>query len=215
MIDILLPTLWRPDNLEPVLESLFATADGVRVTVICQAGDGATVREAERLGVRALTADGDPATVAEKINLGYRNTTGEFLFVGSDDIRFLPGWLDEALDAMDAANMVGVSDGIDNHVHDGELPGHVLIRRSYIADQSGVIDTPDSVLFEGYKHYYSDIEQWQTAASRGCWRSAHRARIEHLHPTNGRAQVDRTHSWSRSHMGADRALFESRRHLWA
>ena len=214
--DVFIPTLWRAQNLEPVLASLEENTSDYLPLVICQAGDEPTISEARRLGVRFVVADqGNPATAVQKVNLGYRHSWAPFFFIGSDDIRFTPGWLDEAFKLMvDPISVVGINDDVPAHRHGGELPGHVLVRRSYIDEESGVADLPGTVLYEGYRHYYSDLEFWQTAMWRGRFASAFDSHIVHHHPNSGTAETDETYKWSRSFMSADRQLYMQRRHVW-
>jgi hypothetical protein len=87
------------------------------------------------------------------------------------------------------------------------------VRRSYIVEQSGVIDMPGRVNFP-YRHNFVDTEFHATAAARGVFAAAPDALILHKHPDFGWAAEDDTYRKSRAVFHLDAATFESRRPLW-
>lgn len=219
---VLVPTLWRSLHLEPFLDSLREHAGSipVRPLFLCQGDDRATLAEVERLGVDYMTfrapRTGEPVTMVHKCNTAAQQVTEPFLFGASDDIRFTPGCLERCHEALrdPGVHVACVNDGVPAHIHSGELTGHCLIRMDYIRDQSGVMDEPNLVMHPGYRHYYSDMEFWHVAHMRGVYRSVFDARVEHPHPNNGTAGVDRVQDWSRRYLPADRALYQRRSRMW-
>lgn len=218
---VLVPTLWRAGHIGPFLESLYANAGPVpvRPLFLCDEDDAPTLVEVDRHGADHMVfpgMGGKPMSMVAKCNAAFAQVTTPYLFGASDDIRFLPGCLEACHEALTDPHVevACVSDGIDLHLHDGELTGHCLVRCSYIRERSGTVDTPGVLMHPGYQHYYSDVEFWEVARSRGVYRSCFEARIDHPHPNNGTAKRDATHRLSLEVWREDRATYLSRRHLW-
>ena len=179
---------------------------------IADADDVDTAVAWREAGAVVLTFDlGTPGTFAQKVNLGYRKTREPWLLLTGDDVRFHPGWLDQAqAAARDGAGVVGTNDLHNPRVTSGEHSPHPLIRRSYVDEHGASWDGPKVVAHEGYRHWFVDDEIVTAAKQRGAWVMAFHAKIEHLHPLWGLAEDDATYQLGREHVAGDRALFEAR-----
>src|SRR4029077_20483144 len=153
----------------------------------------------------------EPGTFAEKVNQAYRETDEPWLFLVGDDVRFQPGWLDQAQHAArDGAHVIGTNDLHNPLVLKGEHATHLLIRRNYIDERGASWDGPKVVCHEGYGHWFVDNEIVSVAKQRKVWAFAHHSKVEHLHPLWGGAETDATYELGQSRIVEDKALFEAR-----
>lgn len=217
---VLVPVLGRPERVQPLLDSLHAAqADVVcRPVFIVSRGD-----EAEAAAVRASGADHltvEPAgrgDWAVKINHGYRETTEPWLLLAADDVRFHPGWADEAIRvARGRARVVGTNDGGRNReVRSGVFSPHPLVARSYIVEHGGTMDASGDVVCELYSHNWPDRELADVARARGEWAFARGSVVEHLHPNwPGGLPTDATYERGRAGFDEDARLFMERAAMW-
>lgn len=204
---VLVPALARPHNVVQLLDSIEQATPGARTLFICDHGDVAEIE--------AVSADGrahlDICTggYAAKINRGIAITAEPLVFLGADDLRFHPGWLEAATRLLDPAEVVGVNDLLPRRrVH----TTHFLVSRGYAA--RGTIDGHPGVLSEAYEHNFVDDELIATAKRRGIYAYAEDAHVEHLHPMGGQVRIDETYRRGFDAMRRDRRVFQSRRALW-
>ena len=211
---VIVPVLGRPGSAAPFMESLAASgAPLARVYAVADLDDPDTAKAWDEAGATVLTfADfGRPGTFAQKVNAGYRVTSEPWLLLTGDDVRFHPGWLDQAqAAARDGAAVVGTNDLHNPRVVAGDHSPHPLIRRAYIDEHGASWDGPKIVAHEGYRHWFVDDEIVLAAKQRGTWVMAIHAKVEHLHPLWGLAADDATYALGREHTEADKALFEAR-----
>jgi GT2 family glycosyltransferase len=208
---VIVPTLRRPQNAAPFMESLAASgAPLARVYAVADPGPDADAWAGA--GAEVLTWDGPPpGTFAERVNAGYRATTEPWLLLAGDDVRFHPGWLDQAQHAArDGASVIGTNDLHNPRVTAGDHSPHPMIRRAYIDEQGASWDGPKIVCHEGYRHWFVDDEIVQAAKQRDTWVMAIHSKVEHLHPLWGLAADDDTYRLGQSHVEADKALFGER-----
>lgn len=227
LVAVLVPVMRRPQNAAPFMESLQASTDRATVYPICDedAGDDASWRAWESAGAEVLASQRGgwewfaqtAGTFAQKVNAGYRRTREPWLLLAGDDVRFHPGWLDEALRVADetGAHVVGTNDLGNARVLAGEHATHMLIRRSYVDVQGASWDGPGVVCHEGFRHWYVDDEIVTAAKQRGVWAPALGSIVEHFHPVWGLAPDDDVYRLGRSHAATDAALFERRRAVYA
>lgn len=218
-IAILVPVLDRPQNAQPLADSIRAnSAEEHQIVFLCSPGDNK-----EHLACMATGADVDivgfkngPGDWARKINHGFTVTESEFCLLGADDLRFHPGWDVEALRVADevGAGVIGTNDLGNATVMRGLHSTHPLVRRSYV-DLEGTIDEVGKCLHEGYSHQWVDTELVQTAQMRGQWAFAKESRVEHLHPFWKKSKMDATYEKALSTSKEDHALFQQRRYLWS
>jgi GT2 family glycosyltransferase/predicted O-methyltransferase YrrM len=210
---VLVPVLGRPQNAAPFMESLQkAGAPLARVYAVADATDVETSTAWLEAGAVVVSYNGEtPGTFAQKVNYGYARTDEPWLFLVGDDVRFHPGWLDQAQHAArDGARVVGTNDLHNPRVTSGEHATHLLVRRAY-ADETGASwDGPKVVCHEGYGHWFVDDEVVTAAKQRGTWAMAVHSQVEHLHPLFGGAPDDETYRLGQSFQERDRDLFEAR-----
>jgi GT2 family glycosyltransferase len=211
---VIVPVLGRPQNAAPFMASLRASgADLAIVYAVADIGDHETIAAWKDAGadVTLVTAGETPGTFAEKVNIGYRESQAPWLFLVGDDVRFEPGWLDQAQHAArDGAHVIGTNDLHNPLVLAGEHATHLLVRRAYVDERGASWDGPKVVAHEGYAHWFVDNELVAVAKQRGVWAFAAHSKVEHLHPMWGLAEDDDTYRLGRVHVEADKALFEAR-----
>jgi glycosyltransferase involved in cell wall biosynthesis len=210
---VIVPVLRRPGNAAPFMASLKASgAPLARVYAVTDADDTETAAAWREAGAQVLTWHGpSPGTFAQKVNIGYRATSEPWLLLAGDDVKFHPGWLDQAQHAArDGADVIGTNDLHNPRVTAGDHSPHPMVRRAYIDEQGASWDGPGTVAHEGYGHWFVDDELVTAAKQRGAWAAAPHAKVEHLHPLWGLAADDETYALGRGHIEADKALFEKR-----
>lgn len=148
----------------------------------------------------------------EKVNIGYRISREPWLFLSGDDVRFHPGWLDQAMDvaAETSADVIGTNDLGNPMVRAGEHATHMFIRRKYIDEQGAGWDGPGVVCHEGYRHWFIDNEIVEAAKQRDEWAAATNSIVEHLHPYFGKGEMDATYQVGQDAAQTDGALFQQR-----
>ncbi len=218
-VAIIVPVMRRPQNAAPFMASLQASVEGLARTVfvmpICDPVDRTTIDAWGAAGTTPVVRHGlsdHPGTFAEKVNFGYRMTTNPWLFIVGDDVRFLPGWLDTAVQTAEhpGAKVVGTNDLANPRVMRGEHGTHLLISRQYVAKQGASWDGPGVVCHEGYHHWFVDDEIVTVARQRGVWASALGAVVEHMHPYFGKGQMDEVYTLGQSRAAEDGELFRRR-----
>lgn len=153
----------------------------------------------------------------QAINLLARQATDfEWLFMGSDDIVFHPGWYEKALEqASDRFDVIGTNDLGNPRVTAGLHSTHSLIRSSYLA--KGTIDG-EGLMWEGYGHNFADDELVETAKARGTFVHSPYSVVEHFHPAWEKAEMDATyrdHALNMDLFAEDKERFLRRRALWS
>lgn len=215
---VLLPVLNRPQNAEPVAETIRATSDA-RILFICSRGDRGQVAECKRLAkkiddlvVLVVSWEPGPGDYARKINFAFGLTEDEWVFTGADDLRFHDGWLFAALSvaAQKNARVVGTNDMCNPMTMRGGHSTHTLVARSYVDELGGGWDGPGIVLHEGYDHQCVDNELVTAAKQRHEWAHCRMSRVQHLHPLCEKIARDATYTKALAHGQEDIALFRQR-----
>lgn len=209
---VLVPVLRRTHRVAPLLETL----GDQRVLFICSPDDQAEQETVRAAGADLIVLDRQPAhgDYARKIQAGYEATDEPLVFLGADDLRFHPGWLDAAKAKLEpGVGVVGTNDMGNARVMRGDHATHCLVTREYV-EKFGTIDEPGKVLHDGYPHEFVDDELVQTAKHRHAWAFARDSRVEHLHPNWGKAPTDALYDQQSKRMRRGRAIFERRRRLW-
>lgn len=213
-IDILVPVLGRPQNVEPLLKSIAVTESDYRVFFICSPEDKEQLKACRSTKAVTLVTDWEPgaADFARKINWAFPQTDARFVFQAADDLRFHPGWDVYALAAAEhrGAGVIGTNDLGNPLVKRGGHSTHSLIRRSYIDTYGGTYDDSGLVFCELYDHQYVDNEFVQTAIRRGQWAFSKRSIVEHLHPNWHKSPLDATYKKALRATTADGRLYARR-----
>lgn len=216
MIDILVPVLGRPQNAQPLVDSITAaTTVPHRVLFLCSPGDEAQIQECMRTGAEVIVvsfpcADSD---YPKKMNVGLRETEAPFLLLGADDLTFDPGW-DAALDAPGEEGVIGTNDCLNPQFRDGSNSTHPIVRRSYVEILGGSADGPGTIFHEGYDHNFCERELSGLAQQRGLYRYVPESRLRHRHPHWRTAPLDATYEKGMQGFARDQQVFFSRAHLW-
>ncbi len=211
-VAILVPVLARPANVRPLLESIEASASSPhRVLFICDPSDTAEQDAIAMVGGQMISPGG---SYAAKIRAGVQATDEPVVFLGADDLRFHPGWLEACCAVMAAgAQVVGVNDGIRRRRGRRDHATHFLMTREYALQPA--IDGGPGPLSEAYDHSFVDDELIATATRRGVYAYAPHAVVEHRHWMNDTAPDDDTYRRGRANFHADREMFAERSRLWA
>jgi hypothetical protein len=215
MIDILIPVLGRPQNVQPLVDSIVESTKGAyRIIFVCSPSDQEEIYFCRLTAYDTWIApfESGPGDFAKKINWAYEQTTSSWIFQGADDIRFSPGWDTEALKVVSRGrSVIGTNDLKNPGVKRGQHSTHTLFSRAYIDKYgSGTIDGRGKIFHEGYDHQFTDNEFCQVAMRRGEWAFAKKAVVEHLHPYWGTAPWDETYQKAVRNGLADQDLFNQR-----
>jgi glycosyltransferase involved in cell wall biosynthesis len=215
---ILVPVLRRPHRVAPLIESIdAATPEPHRTLFVLSPGDDAEFQAVRAAGGEWLVMDDcyeGAGDYARKINAGYRYSTEPLLFLGADDLKFHPGWLDRAVSRLGGTvHVVGTNDLGNPAVLAGEHSTHSLVTRDYV-DVFGTVDEQAKVLHEGYRHNFCDTEFVSTAQRRNAFAFEGTSVVEHFHPSWGKAQMDEVYESGRRFFEADRRTYMARRRLW-
>ena len=205
-IAILIPTLKRPYRLAPLVENIHKTTT-IPHKIYFMTGDIESQQILDELNETCFVDHGD--TWPNRINALFHKTMEPYVFLCSDYSWFHPGWDSIAMERMEDIDGIVVVN--DLHNPNGTL---ALVSRNYIDTMSGCIDTPNVVIYPGYKHNYSDGELFCTARIRGKWAQCTDSIVEHLHPHAGKAPHDEVYAMGDAWNDGDAATFASRTHLW-
>ena len=149
-VAIFIPTLYRSHNIARVTQSIIDTTNvPYEIYFMCPEDDFETIAEIEKFGCKYWTDTGDMRFV-KRIQFMYEHTDEEWFLTGADDIVFQHGWFDAALEYMEYFSVISFHDECNPN-----QPGtNFLIRRSYIEESSGVIDSPNTVFYQNYFHNF-------------------------------------------------------------
>jgi hypothetical protein len=208
-VAIFIPTLYRSHNIARVTQSIIDTTNvPYEIYFMCPEDDFETIAEIEKFGCKYWTDTGDMRFV-KRIQFMYEHTDEEWFLTGADDIVFQHGWFDAALEYMEYFSVISFHDECNPN-----QPGtNFLIRRSYIEESSGVIDSPNTVFYQNYFHNFCDNELINTAASRYQFVQCEGI-LTHYHPTIEKANWDGVYMTAQMYMNDDAHLYNSRQRLW-
>ena len=188
MISVLIPVLARPQNAQPVVDSIRAhTTVEHEIIFICSAGDRSEQDACLNTDAQVIVCDwaAGPGDAAKKWNLGFAHSKGEFVFCAADDVEFTPGWDTEALRVAEStgASVIGTNDDANPLVKRGKHSTHTMVRRSY-AEEHGLTwdNIPGLIYCEEYDHQSIDQELVYLARERGIWAFARNSVVKHNHP---------------------------------
>ena len=212
-VDVFVPVLHRPQNVEPLMRSLRASTGLARAWFVVEDGDEVEADEVRRCGGNVLYRSG---TFAEKANFAFDVVGGHgaapWFFLAGDDVSFRPGWLDHAQEVARryGARVVGTNDLANPRVMRGEHATHMLIERAYVDEFGASWDGPGIVCHEGYRHWFVDDEIVTVAKKRKVFQAALGSEVEHLHPMVGKAENDSVYELGASAAKDDEHLFKAR-----
>ena len=185
LISVLVPTLGRSAKLAAVSAGIHeATVSDHEVIFIAEPGDTATHEAVGHLPDR-LHINTHRACYTGALNSAFPDAEGKYIFTGSDDLRFRPGWDQEVLAVMkDGVLVGGTNDLVNPQVLAGVMATHMLIDRRYIEETGAAIDEPPgTVMFEGYGHHFGESELVSLAIDRDVFAPCLDAVVQHMHWT--------------------------------
>lgn len=207
-VAVIVPVIRRPAAAAPFMAAWEAAGSTGSVVYAVTDPDDTSTREAwSSAGAQVLTSDRG-STYAAKVNYGFEATSEPWLLLLGDDARFHPGWLQAALAAGRRAPVVSTNDlGRDDL---DRLAVHPMFARRYIEERGASFDGPGLIAHEGYTHWYVDREWSFLANERGVMTYAPDARIEHLHPIYGKAELDAIYRLGQAAARQDAQLYARR-----
>lgn len=215
---ILIPVLRRPDNIEPLVESVEKNTTNFELLFIVSPGDEDEICELECQNQSYITMDQsyeNKGDFQKKINHGFNSIEAEWYFLGADDIKFYPGWFEAAMKVYEETDacVIGTNDMGNPGVLQGQHATHSLVLRDY-ALECGTIDEPGKILYEGYHHNFCDTEFVGTAKWRGAWSFSRDSIVEHLHPDWRKGINDEVYKLGKKFFAEDQELYTRRKRLW-
>lgn len=214
---ILIPTLGRPQHIDPLLDSLYNTTDRASVLFLLTPGDLEVKKKILSRGediIEVRQTKGGRGDYARKINIGYKSTKEPVLFLGATDLIFHDNWLENAMSHLsETIQVVGTNDLGNGRVMKGEHSTHTLVTRRYV-DKFGTVDEVGKVLHEGYPHEYVDDEFIQTAQCRDAFAMALDSHVEHMHPAWNKAEWDASYKEVNKRLELGYRHFKRRVPLW-
>lgn len=222
-VAIIVPVAKR-NNARTFLESLAASLTGAqanRVGVYVMADnedhDTVTAWVSEpgsfiRTTVHSKDYPTPMGTFAQKVNEGYRISDEPWLFITGDDVRFHPGWLDQAMEVARTTGkaVIGTNDLGNSAVMAGAHATHLFVRRDYVDKRGASWGGPGAVCYEGYRHWYVDNEIVAVARQRDEWAPCLASHVEHLHPLWGKGANDEVYRIGQAAADDDRLVWEAR-----
>jgi hypothetical protein len=220
MLGIYLPTYKRPHELQRVASNIEeATSSPFRLIFGLEAEDKEGIKAAKKTGHKVVINKGSRG-YSNTIQAIYESDDSPIFFHANDDFFFLPDWDVAPLKKLEENPDIGVLG-----VHDGNPATNFytisFVRRSYIEDDSGVIDMPKRVFYP-YNHNFIDTEFSHTAIFRGKWDKCPEPCIQHHNPGLLKhfqgvpeKEIDKTYQKNNGTFGIDQETYNSRRHLWS
>lgn len=208
---IWLPTYHRPHKLAEVAKNIEAvTKNSYTLYFGVEPEDHASYEAAKATGHQVVTNKYEPG-FAGTIQSIYEVSPEPIWMHANDDFEFLLNWDENPVAMFDTPQVQVV--GVPQNDADRTYSAVCFARRSYIEEQSGVIDMPNRVFYP-YHHNYVDTEFTRTAQSRAVWFSSSVPCVIHRHPGIIGGEKDETYKKNDATVEEDKATFDSRQHLW-
>ncbi len=213
----LIPVLNRPHRVAPLVESFRKSRTPGELYFLVNDNDHEELRAIQASGAQHFVLPAKRVSWAQKLNDGFR-LTGEssnepWLFLGADDLDFVPGWLDQAEPTMNRFQVIGIDDSSPKTI-EGNHSTHPLVSRQY-AIERGTIDQKNLLVCEAYRHFGPDTELCETAKARGVYTFTREIRVVHLHPVAKKAAWDSTYEMAKGFKKGDLALYFKRRAMFS
>lgn len=212
MIDIIVPTYKRIQNIEKCFNNILETPD-CRPLFVVHESDTDSLNEVKRLKA-SYTIDKQSPSGVNASNAGYWAIKTNWFVLSQDDIFFHKGWLDNAKKHITKGiKVVGLYDGYPYHLQSQHSVAW-LINRQFVQRNSLSIGHKDVLFNPDYKKNYADNELNDIAKFRKVWAFASDSLAEHLHPGFNKSQMDSTYQMNENFLSEDRELYNLRSNLW-
>ena len=214
-VAVLIPTLGRPHKLKENVDNLFDVTgrDEIDIVFIVEPEDTASIDAAGELDA-LLIVNKRSKNYAGAINTAVNELDHRYFYAAADDFNFHPNWLPPLLEKSKQYGVVGSDDLGNPNVKAGNFAVSYLVSRWYLP--YACIGYPDCLVYEGYKHNYTDTDVCQTAIHRGQYSFCAESVVEHMHPAWGKSEFDKTYerSLDQTLMNIDDAEFMRRSISW-
>lgn len=214
---IFLPTYKRPNILLKVARNIeHNTHNPHKLYFGIELDDAESMKVLKHNKLNFYVNEYDPS-FSNTIQTLYEHTDEPIFMMANDDFYFTYNW-DEApmkvLTEHGNIMVLGVHDGNPSNTKYSTIS---LVKRTYIEQQSGVIDMPRRVLYP-YNHNFVDDEFTETAQARRVWDKLEAPCIIHQHHSftwvSERNELDETYKKNDALAGLDTQTYFSRRPLW-
>ena len=144
------------------------------------------------------------------------------MFLCGDDVEFTTGWIQAARAVSDRYDVIGTNDPEKGRIRNpkvaaGKHADHFFVRRSYVEEEGSTLEGPGILLFEGYYHFFGDVELIQLAKARGVFTPCLDSVVIHHHPGyDGREDLrnqDAAYMKAVEFSEMDQTAFRRRAHL--
>lgn len=215
-VAVVVPVMRRPQNVAPLVESLNRCEPGATVYFVCDPDDLAEIEAVQAAGANVIISQRGH-TYAAKANVALDCTDEPWIFLCGDDVRFHPGWLDEARKLSDRFDVIGTNDTTgpvkNPDVASGRHSDHCFFRRAYVDTYGASLDGPGTIASEEYEHWFVDKEQVGLAKARNVFTPCLSSVVEHLHPGYDGKPRDEVYMKAMEASERDAKRWEARRPL--
>lgn len=201
---VLLPVLYRHENLRRVLQSLKDTAPDINVIVAVEPDDAHCIAVANEHGASYTRCPKPRQGCAQAWNTALRNAPGTAtaFVLGADDIIFHDGWFEAATGFLERLGGDGLVGFNDLHKQPPMTTHYMMTRKHMIEVNGGVMACPHYVMEN------VDVEAIARAERAGKYIYAPDAIVEHL--WNGR-KPDKYYLEAQRYRNKGRNMLEERR----
>jgi glycosyltransferase involved in cell wall biosynthesis len=207
MISILVPTYGRAERLKAVFENMEdTTVTPHEVIWVLEDDDEDSRKACAELQPSLTLINQRKRFYGGAINYGYQFAKGEYIFTGSDDLKYYHGWDVQVLGVMKGSVRIGgTNDLMHPWVPEGRHATHYLVDRRYIEEVGCVPDEPPGTFMpEIYDGLFTDAEIIMIAKARGVFAPCLSSVVEHLNFAGGRSVFDGTYRKAHNYVDSDR-----------
>jgi glycosyltransferase involved in cell wall biosynthesis len=199
-VSIILPSLNRGEQLIKTLDNIISTTSGIPIELIVILSEDDLTSQNLMKDRKFLTTPPDFRPV-QSWNYGASLSSGEWLYLGNDDVVHPPNWLEKAL-ATPNQGFIGLSDG-----RVGNWAPFFMVTREWCRKyQGGVFVVPH------YKHWGVDPEICSRAVMSNTYKLAP-IYLEHKHYLVGKSKKDSTYMRAEKYHKLDMLLYDERAKL--
>ena len=206
-ISIIVPTFCRPVQVRDYTEQLIRTVEGLdtEIIVVAEVNEDALSLVKELPVITTFHKDWRGSMA--NWNIGAGMATGDVLVLGADDLWWMDGWLEAALEQMEIADCCycGINDLLPPNGWDGD-PRHWVITRQGIVDYCGGCIMPPV-----YTMTFGDNEIAARLRRANQYTWCKQAMVDHRHANAGKAKMDRAYMNMQRYLYHDQVIFEQRK----